>query len=67
MKLRIIKGFGTDERAIIDILCSRDAKEINELKDAYQRCNYYKNKNISKKFILLQYFVKYTKKIWKAS
>jgi hypothetical protein len=30
---------GTDERAVIDILCSRDAKEINELKEAYQRCN----------------------------
>jgi hypothetical protein len=33
------KGLGTDERAVIDILCSRDAKEINELKEAYQRCN----------------------------
>ncbi len=33
-----MKGMGTHEKKITEILCSKDAQEIKVLKEAYKRC-----------------------------
>jgi len=37
---------GTDEQSIIDILCTKNAFEINELKKAYKKSNVYINAHL---------------------
>jgi len=33
-----MKGLGTDEQVLIQILCSKEAHEVEILKAAYKRC-----------------------------
>ncbi len=35
--ITFLKGVGTKERVIIQILCPKEAREIEKLKDAYKR------------------------------
>jgi annexin A7/11 len=35
---KAMKGFGTDEQSIVEIICSRNNKEIKEIVTAYERC-----------------------------
>jgi annexin A7/11 len=36
---KAMKGMGTDEQSIVEIICSRNNKEIKEIVTAYERCN----------------------------
>ena len=35
---KAIKGFGTDEAVLIEILCTQSSVEINDIKKDYQIC-----------------------------
>ncbi len=37
---KAIEGMGTDEATLIDILCTKNNAEMNELKSAYKQSNY---------------------------
>lgn len=36
-----IKGLGTDEMCVIDILCTKDGSELYKLNEVYKKCNYF--------------------------
>lgn len=38
---KAIRGLGTDESAIVELLTTRSADEINSIKAKYQSCNFY--------------------------
>ena len=35
-----IKGLGTDEAVLIEIICTRNNEEMSAIKDAYKKCKY---------------------------
>lgn len=35
---KAVKGAGTDEKALIEVLCSRTNEEMKAAKDAYKKC-----------------------------
>lgn len=43
-----MKGLGTNERMLIEILCTKDANEIQEIRDTYTRGN------LKKKFFCME-------------
>lgn len=38
-----VKGLGTEEGTLVEILCSRTNNEILEIKEAYKRCKFHDN------------------------
>lgn len=37
--IRNLKGVGTDEKTVIEILCTKDGAELQKLKEAYKSGN----------------------------
>ena len=37
---RAVKGLGTDEAVLIEIICTRNNEEMSAIKDAYKKCKY---------------------------
>lgn len=37
---KAMSGIGTEEETLVEILCSRDNKEVKEIVDAYERRKY---------------------------
>ena len=37
---KAVKGAGTDEKALIEVLCSRTNEEMKAAKDAYKKCEW---------------------------
>jgi len=35
------QGLGTDDDTLIEVLCSRNNRQIKEMKEAYQKCNFF--------------------------
>ena len=43
-----VKGFGTDEETLIEILASRSNERIRALNETYQKSSYFSSSNIKK-------------------
>ena len=44
-----LQGIGTDEDALIEIMCSRSNAEIHKIRESYKRCKYMYKTTVSNK------------------